>query len=195
MTPSGSLSLWTIRIYKNDLSAACSLRLVIEAHEISDHLTDFAVRVGRRGGINQARIERSLAAFRRNPQHVVHFGTDPTLADRFGAFGERLNDPVERWALRTFDHPRAAAVNSRARKLKLFRRFDIQRLTPDRREFRQIAEAIKSGVDQLILTGQSRNNSSAPFDLGLPALGDSSDVDTSSPANSIRSRAALRLAR
>src|SRR5262249_46185742 len=71
----------------------------------------------------------------------------PALGNTLGAGSQGFDDSLKRRTLRTLDDFRSAPVNSRARELKLLGRFDVQHLTPNRREFRQIGESSKSRMD------------------------------------------------
>src|SRR5262245_66394685 len=91
--------------------------------------------------VDEPRIERGFAAFGRNQQHVVFVRTDFALGNALGADRQGLDDPVERRTLWALDDLRSAAVNSRAREMKLLGRFYVERLTPDQRKFAQIRQA------------------------------------------------------
>ena len=79
------------QIAKNQLSKTVILGRLPNAMNVFHGQIHFALRVVRQAGFHQAQIQRGLAAFGGDFEHVVFARVNPPVFQRLGAFGQPLD--------------------------------------------------------------------------------------------------------
>ena len=134
------------QIAKHKLRQTIILRCLPNPMNVFHGEIHFALRIVRQAGFHQAQIQRGLAAFGGDFEHVVFAGINAPAFQRLGAAAQTFDKLFQFRRCRRIADGRFLALQFRAREIEHLRGLHVRRLPENLHQLRHIDEPREAGV-------------------------------------------------